>query len=171
MHAWSPRDCVYVFVESFFLLFFVSLIKLRASSHVCFFFCFIGSSSSERAASYQMLAINYEKLSASRYSHCVILLRASSCYIFIIIDFIPIFLLSLFFSFFSLSISGPMGDRDGFRELSSLSHLLSWRALCFLPARAFCMVLLRVGRFKLRACSPILLSNKLVRVSLTMNAI
>ena len=34
MHAWSFRDCVYVFVE-----FFLSLMKLRASSHV-WIFCF-----------------------------------------------------------------------------------------------------------------------------------
>ena len=153
-----------------FFFFFVSLMKLRASSHVWFFFllhwklklrasCFIPY------VGYKLWETQCEPL----FSLCHI--AQSEQLLFIIIDFIPIFLLSLFFSFFSLSISGLMGDRDGFRELSSLSHLLSWRALWFLPARALCMVLLRVGRFKLRACSPILLSNKLVRVSLTMNAI
>ena len=62
-------------------------------------------------------------------SYC--LERAAAIYHYLI-SFL-LFRLSPFFSFFSLSISGPMGDRDGFRELFSLSHLIIITLSLFSP--------------------------------------
>ena len=128
---------------SLLIFFSLSLMKLRASSHVWIFLphwklklrasCFIPNIGYIwETQCEQLFSLCHIAQSEQLFSLCHI--AQSEQLLFIITWFHSyFFLLSPFFSFFSLSISGPMGDRDGFRELSSLSHLIIITLSLFSP--------------------------------------